>query len=249
MARRVVAVVVISIVTVLARAPTSDATPLLRLHHIRLVDATTPAALRAATLGVPVNVRVTLENAGSTAATHVRAHLSAPSFNFSIDRRDYGTIPADSTRTQLFTLTAARCPPTAVQVSLVVTSDGPSLRTGFRLPIICPKVLAASLANTGSSAAGGMGLALGMLLVGLALRAAVSFRAMMPVLQPAARAPEGLRFGSLQRRSRLRRVPRPPRSTGHARIDCSLGPRPSGRRPARVAARWRAALQHAPPRC
>src|SRR5437762_11850201 len=97
MARRAVAVLVISIATVLARTPTSDATPLLRLHHIRLVDATTPAPLTAATLGVPVNVRVTLENAGSTAATNVRVHLIAPTFNISIGGRDYGTIPADST--------------------------------------------------------------------------------------------------------------------------------------------------------
>jgi len=165
-----------SFVTVLARAPTSDATPLLRLHHVRLIDATTPAALTAATLGVPVNVRVTLENAGSTAATHVRAHLIAQSFNVSIAFRDYGTIPADSTETQFFTVTAARCPPNAVVVSFVVTSDGPSLRTGFRLPIICPKVLAASLAHTGPAEAGAMGWAVGMLLVGVALRAGVNRR-------------------------------------------------------------------------
>src|SRR5437588_11972890 len=103
MARRSVAVLVISLVAVLARAPASEAAPLLRLHHVRLVDATTPATLNAATLGVPVNVRVTLENAGSTAAIHVRVHLIAQSFNVSIGRRDYGTIPPDSTETQSFT--------------------------------------------------------------------------------------------------------------------------------------------------
>src|SRR5438874_7548478 len=136
MARRAVAVLVISIVAVLARAPTSESAPLLRLHRVRLVDATTPASLTAATLGVPVNVLVTLENVGSTAATNVRVDLIAQSFNVSIGRRDYGTIPPDSTITQSFTITAARCPPNAVLVSLVVTSDGPSLRKGFRLPII-----------------------------------------------------------------------------------------------------------------
>ena len=176
MARRAGAVLVISIVAVLARASTSEAAPLLRLHHVRLVDATTPAPLEDAPLGVPVNVRVTLENVGSTAATNVRVHLIAQAFNISIGRRDYGTIPADSTETQTFTMTAAKCPPNAVLVSLVVTSDGPSLRTGFRLPINCPRVLAASLAHTGAPEAGAMRLALGMLLIGLALRAAVSRR-------------------------------------------------------------------------
>ena len=182
MARKAIAVLTVLIASMGVLAAAADAAAVLRLHHIRIEDATTPAPLHTAPLGVPVTVRIALENTGSSDARQVRARLESSAFNFLADVRDYGTITTGSIVTRSFTMTAARCPPVSVPVSLIVTTaQGTALRTQFRLPIACPKVQAASLARTGYDRGTAMLLGLAMLLVGIGLRARVSRFESLPV--------------------------------------------------------------------
>jgi len=171
MARKGIVILAVITGVVCARSTPSDAAPALRLHHIRIVDATTPGApLRAAPLGVPVYVRVVLQNTGSTDATHVVARLDAPAFTVVSGELLYGTIAPGKTASRSFLATAARCPPNAVVASLRVTSDAASFRSSFTLPIVCPRVAAAPLAHTGPGGDAALPWAVMLLVMGIGMR-------------------------------------------------------------------------------
>ena len=201
MARKPFAILVVFGAVLFARAAPADASAALRLHHVRIIDATTPSELRAVPLGFTVYVRVGLENVGTTPATHVSARLIAPSFNVTAGTRDYATIGPGETVTRSFLVTAAKCPPNSPSVSLAVSSDDASFRAGFTLPILCPRISGASLAQTGTGTAAAVPLGLGLVLAGIALRVAVSRREPWPAQALSRAFSAQPQFGSLRTRS------------------------------------------------
>ena len=221
MARRTIAILAVLTSAVLARAPSAEAASVLRLHHFRIADATTPGpSLEAAPLGRPIYVRVTLENVGTMSATGVGAHLTAPAFNVVIGSRDYGTIAPGGTATRAFLVTPARCPPNDLPVTVRASSDDASLLVSFTIPIICPRVMAASLAHTGFNRGSTSGFSAVLVLLGLVMRRASSqVSRLWPGLRAARTIPAVLRSGSSRTRSRRRPKPMLPRSEARARTD------------------------------